>query len=373
MVTLRSGEPMTIKVVECPAGEYAERLTIFLEHKGDVTFRDMKRRLRGDYAEHTLDRFFTGELEGRIISQMGYMLARDTLDVGVFGHVYTEPEHRGKGAASALMEACMNDFNAGPGQALFCGTGSPSAQRMYARHGFLPLYPERGPLGPQGYIKPTLAADFGELQRLFFAPGHPTHIRMAHMGDRAKVDKVLDQSEAVTAMSASWHRVFLAAAYPDFVRIYQAVEDGKGIFAVLETDERHVVGYAFALAAGSQAEAHSKVLDFLVHPSYYDETPALIRWVTKQAMAAGAGSVRCYLPACDEAKVQAAQEAGFMVEHTFKDYCAIGDEPVDLIVLVRPNDQAGQPAHRSFSEGGESGLSLRRAARPVEAATVPAR
>ncbi len=43
---------------------------------------------------------------------MGYMLARDTLDFGVFGHVYTEPEHRGKGAASALMQPLMDDFNA---------------------------------------------------------------------------------------------------------------------------------------------------------------------------------------------------------------------------------------------------------------------
>ena len=340
-VELRSGERMTVKAVECPAGEYAERLTIFLEHKGDVSLRDMRKRLRGDYAERTLDRFFTGELEGRIISQMGYMLARDTLDVGVFGHVYTEPEHRGKGAASALMETCMNDFNAGPGQALFCGTGSPSAQRMYASHGFVPLYPESAPIGPQGYIKPTLAADFAELQRMFFGSARPAHIRMAHMGDRAKVDKVLHQSGAVRAMSDTWHRVFLAAAYPDFVPIYQAVEDGKGIFAVLETDERHVVGYAFALAAGSQAEAHSKVLDFLVHPNYHDQVPALIRWVTEEALAGGAGSVSCYLPVCDEAKVQAAQEAGFGVEHSFKDYCTIGHEAVDLMVLVRPNDHDG--------------------------------
>ncbi len=340
---LRSGEPMTVKAVECPAGEYAERLLRFLEHKGDVTLRDMRGRLGGDYAEHTLDRFFTGELEGRIISQMGYMLARDTLDVGVFGHVYTEPEHRGKGAASALMEVCMNDFNAGPGQALFCGTGSPGAQRIYARHGFVPLYPEHAPVGPQGYIKPTYAGDFAELQRIFFAPGRPTHIRMAHMGDRAKVDKVLHQSDGVRAMSERWHRVFLAAAYPDFVRIYQAVEDAKGIFAVLETDERHVVGYAFALAAGSQAEAGSKALDFLVHPNYHDEIPALIGWITDEALAGGARSVRCYLPSGDEAKVQAAREAGFGVEHSFKDYCMIGNEAVDLMVLVRPNDYDGTP------------------------------
>lgn len=79
-MALRGGEQM---LVECPAEEYAEPLLHFLEHKGDNTARDMKQRLRGDYVAVSLDRWFVGEIDGRIASQMGYMLARDTLDVGV--------------------------------------------------------------------------------------------------------------------------------------------------------------------------------------------------------------------------------------------------------------------------------------------------
>jgi len=333
-VTLRTGEAMTITRVECPAGKYEEPLIIALEHKRDRTFRDMKRRLHGDYAAHSLDRFFVGEIEGCIVAQLGYMLAKDTMDVGVFGHVYTKREHRGKGAASALMAACMEDFNAGPGGALFCGTGSLTAQRIYARHGFVPLDPAKAPLGPQAYIKPSLARDFAELQRIFFAPGRPVRVRDAHMGDRPKVDKILHQSDGVRAMSNSWHRAFLAAGLDDFVAMYHAVEDGRGVFTVLEADRKHVIGYAFALSAGSPMEKESKVLDFLVHPNYHQEAPGLVAATVQKALACGAHSVRCFLPSCDRPKARILEQAGFVSEHTFHDYCRASRDRQDLRVFL---------------------------------------
>ncbi|MCD6359581.1 MAG: GNAT family N-acetyltransferase [Armatimonadetes bacterium] len=333
-VTLRGGERMTIKRIECPAEDYAEPLAHFLEHKGDHTFRDLTRRLRGDYAEVSLDRWFVGELDGRIVSQMGYMLARDTLDVGVFGHVYTEPEHRGKGAASVLMQALMDDFNAGPGQALLCGTGSESAARIYARHGFVALDPARAPVGPLAYIKPDFAADFEELQQIFFEAGHDTHVRPAHMGDRAKVDKVLAQADAVRAMAGEWHRCHLAAQWSDFVHMYQAVEDGRGPLDVLETEARHVVGYAFAFDTGSPMEAGSRTLDLLVHPNYHDRASTLAQHTCARALAEGARAVRCYLPQIDAPRIEILRAAGFVEEHRYSDYCMNGNRPIDLVVMV---------------------------------------
>ena len=350
-VRLKTGEEMAMKRVECPAGDYAERLTQFLEHKRDRTFRDMKQRLRGDYAADSLDRFFVGEIEGRIVSQMGYMLPRDTMDVGVFGHVYTQREQRGKGAASALMAACMADFNAGAGQALFCGTGSPVAQRLYAKHGFAPLDAQLAPLGPQAYIKPPFAKDFTDLQRMFFAPGRAVHVRNAHMGDRPKVDKVLHQSDGIRGMRESWLPVFLAAPFTDFVAIHQAVEDDKGMFTVLETADKHVVGYAFALSFGSPIERESKVLDFLVHPSYHHESAVLVEATARKALSAGAQSVRCYLPSCGKFRADVLKQAGFKHEHTFADYCQIGDMRADLRIFLF--DRGMHPSWRRLSSVGK--------------------
>lgn len=331
-VTLRDGAPMTIRLIEPPAGEYAERLTRFLEHKGDGTARDIAQRLRGDYVADCLDRFFVGEIEDRIAAQMWYTLPRERPDFGVFGHVYTEPEQRGRGAASTLMGPLMADFLAGPGQGLFCGVGDPGAQRIYARHGFVPLLPERAPVGPQAFIRPEVAADFAALQALVFAPDVPTRTRPAHMGDRARVDKLLHQADAVRARAGSWHRVHLAARYPDFVPAFQATEDGRGVLQVLQTERGYVVGYAFALAAGSEIERGAAALDFLVHPAYEECAPELIGATVEAAQAGGVTSVRCWLAGCDAAKLGAIETAGGAHEHTFAGYCTVSGQAVDLLV-----------------------------------------
>ena len=308
--TLGGGEQMLIKVVECPAEEYADPLLVFLSHKSDETLRDMKRRLEGHYAQVSLDRWFLGEVGGQIVSQMGYMLARDTLDVGVFGHVYTRPEHRGKGAASVLMQALMDDFNAGPGQALLCGTGSESAARIYARHGFVPLVASRAPVGPLAYIKPDFAADFAELQAIFFEPGHDTRVRQAHMGDRAKVDKVLLQSDGVAAIADQWHRLPPADAWANFVTMAQMRDDECGPLNVLETDGRHVVGYAFVFRPEGPEEAGPSVLDFLVHPNYLDQGLALLRRTLADARGQGVWPARAQVAAGDVRKLELLRAAG---------------------------------------------------------------
>ena len=172
--------------------------------------------------------------------------------------------------------------------------------------------------------------DFAELQRTFFAPGRPVQVRDAHMGDRPKVDKVLHQSDGVRGMQDSWRRVFLAAHFTDFVAIHQAVEDNKGVLAVLETDDKHVVGYAFALSTGSPIERESKALDFLVHPGYHRESAVLVEATARKALAAGARSVRCYLPSCDAFRADVLRQVGFRNEHTLADYCQTGERRADL-------------------------------------------
>jgi len=327
---LKTGEKTAVKRVECPAGEYAEPLTEFLEHKRDTTFRDMKQRLRGDYAEDSLDRFFFGEVDGEIVSQMGYMLPRDTMDVGVFGHVYTARRHRGKGAASILMKFCMDDFSSSGGLSLFCGVGKEHAQRLYARYGFVPLFAGSAPLGPQGLITSALADGFEDLQDRFFAPGRAVHVRLAHMGDRAKVDKILLQSDGVRSMPR--YAIALGGVASDFVSMFQAMEDERGPLFVLETEERHVVGYSYAFSAGSAMERDSKFLGFLVHPSYHDQETYLVSETFQQT---DTRHIRFLCPACDDRRLGAARDAGMTPECSLADYGTIGGNPTDLRILIR--------------------------------------
>ena len=73
------------------------------------------------------------------------MLSATRHGVGHFGHVYTRPEDRRKGAASALMRHLMEDFRRREGRALFLGTGYDSAPfHIYQAEGFRGLEPESG-------------------------------------------------------------------------------------------------------------------------------------------------------------------------------------------------------------------------------------
>ena len=55
--------------------------------------------------------------------------------LGGFGEVATRPELRGSGIATRLCGRAVEEFRAAGGQALFLGTTSPAARRIYHRLG----------------------------------------------------------------------------------------------------------------------------------------------------------------------------------------------------------------------------------------------
>ena len=152
------------------------------------------------------------------------------------------------------------------------------------------------------------------------------------MGDRPKVDKVLLQSDGVRLEAKDRHTTALAGHYTDFVSMFHAVEDKKGPLFVLETDERHVVGYAFAFSAGLPSERESKFLDFLVHPNYYEREAGFVAEVLRRTKAC---IVRLLVPARDECRIASAMKAGMKLEHKFESYCTIDGMPSDLHILLR--------------------------------------
>jgi len=89
--------------------------------------------------------------------------------VGIFGHVYTVPEERKKGAADLLNRQVMADFIRRGGKALYLGTTFDSpAYHIYEKHRFVGV--EAG----SGYMVYTPDGQAAFEQR-YFAPG-PTRV-----------------------------------------------------------------------------------------------------------------------------------------------------------------------------------------------------
>lgn len=163
-VTLRSGESVEAGVVTGPDPAWAARLVKLLWHKGDPWNWQNAQVLERELG---LGVFFY------VLHRGGQPLANimtvEKNGVGLFGHVWTEPADRQKGASSLLMALQMQHFVERGGQALFLGTGYNSvAYHMYARFGFQSVEAESGYMA---YYR-TSAAEF---EASYFArPAEPS-------------------------------------------------------------------------------------------------------------------------------------------------------------------------------------------------------
>ena len=139
-VTLKTGETVEMGVVEGPDADWADRIEDLLAHKGDPWTWQNRSVLREDVGLEA--RFYLLHRGGQPLANI---MTAELAQVGLFGHVWTQPPDRRKGAATRLMAGQMDDFRRRGGKALFLGTGFDSpAYHIYRRHGFRGLEDRSG-------------------------------------------------------------------------------------------------------------------------------------------------------------------------------------------------------------------------------------
>ncbi|MGE5531307.1 MAG: GNAT family N-acetyltransferase [Bacteroidota bacterium] len=324
---------MTISMFEPPQEDYARRLLHFLRHKADDSMRGIRQRVLGQYAEHCIDRYFVGEVEGEIIGHAWYGLPRvgptaPTRGIGNFGHVYTNPQWRGQGVAGEITRVIVDHFNAEPaGSCLLCSASAQSG-RIYQRFGFQ-FIPKAAQSGPMCLLKPGVADSVEELDEQYFAPGHPVTVAEGHIGHRHDLDRLLDFSAPWIEARRRWHFVGLASHVPTFIAALHYVEDGRGIINILQTDEGSIVGYAFALNLGSGFEAGLMTFDFVIHPHYLHQASVLL----SETLARAGGEVCALVAECDSLKMAALLRAGFTEQLRFPQACHLDDGQYDIVLL----------------------------------------
>jgi len=340
-VTLKNGDAMAVKVVTPPAAEYAERLGHFLEHKGDYSLRCIRQRLRGDYAAFCVDKYFLGEIHGRIAGQIWYGYATAGTGIANFGHVYTEPEHRKKGIADELMKVFKAAFDASPVHAALCGTGTPWVARMYFRYGFQPVV-QGAETGPLVLFKEGRGRGFRAFEEEYFRPGQDVAVLPGTMAYRHDIDKML--KNALLIRNKQSKRVAMASRVATYQDACFLVEDGRGLVAVARAARGSVVGWSFCLNTGSPWEARANAFDFEIHPYYAGAAGTLVRESLNLAKSAGITQAYSYCPARDGEKIGVVAEQGFCEVARLEGYLEIDQEASDLVVLRRTlNAQPEEP------------------------------
>ena len=345
-VTLRTGEEMRIKLVTPPAGEYAEKLLHFLEHKPDWVRRNIKQQLSGMYDKDCVNKYFIGEIGGRIAGHVWYGYANRGAGIANFGEVYTEPEHRKKGVIAELMKVFKENFGNSPAKAALCTAGANWVTAIYFKAGFQAVIPgaERGPLI---LIKKGCGKDFEEFERAYYAPGREISIGLGSMKHRHDVDTLLrfstilrrgresgDPMKYAFVPGASLaRRVGMAYSVTNYMDAVFKTEDGRGIVTVAAAKTGQVVGWTFFLHTGSEFEPEGKVFDFELHPSYAGSGPVLVRESLRLARARGITKAYSYCPAIEREKMELLRAEGFGEAARFHGDCRFGGETCDLVVL----------------------------------------
>lgn len=330
-------QDLTVRVLEPPFGEDADRVQYW--------WRDVRAMLvSGELAETSLDRFIVGELDGDCVGSMPYGTPRDTRDLAVLGMVWTRPDQRRKGIATALLQRALADFRTGGGIAMYLCTNNPHAFQLYHKAGFRPLIGDG-----MRYLAPG-HEDFDET---FFSYTGPATVRPGTWGDLARVSALYNQPEPRWLVKDYGRGVYRDIRYErHYIQVWKPASQGRGTVLLLETEQRRVVGIASLVETNNYYEQHVQTLDFWACPAYLHQIPDLLAALIEHASKGNAEIVQAYVADTDTDKGDMLLACGFQREARLRDRLRAGDRRIDLLVYSRSLGERRPPSRPASSYYG---------------------
>ncbi|MCY3800126.1 MAG: GNAT family N-acetyltransferase [Chloroflexi bacterium] len=322
--TLKSGEIATIARVQGPDAYWGELIEPFLGHKDRATRWQIRETIIEDPG--LLESYYyIAHLDDEVISNVATWEYRGS---GILGHVYTAPEHRRKGAAKAVMELQMQDFQERDGNALFLGTGYDTVPyHIYKGFGF-----DSVTLG-SGFMH-YYASSESVFEQDYFAPGATT-VRDIDWHDWVGLMALFACSRG------SWLRMFASGNIGrgsfegEFIAFYREIKEFRiSLGRVLQVSGSKSVVGVVRLSPDPRFDDAVHTLDVHVHPVFEGDMAKLIDSVDLPAST----KVQAYVGSDDPTKLEALKDAGFAVEAVFRNQLHKGTESIDVTVLARYGD-----------------------------------
>jgi GNAT superfamily N-acetyltransferase len=325
-ITLKNGEQVEASVVKGPDTDWAPRIGPLLQHKGDPWNWQVAQVLERDLE---LGAYFYILHRGDV--PFANIMTIEANGLGIFGHVWTNPEDRKKGASSQLMALQMDHFTARGGRALFLGTGYESvAYKMYQRFGFESIEPESGYMtfytGPeQGFnsemfqtssvdVVPLAWSHWPMMQPLFMG-GWPGAARMIAYGLKGRM---IAEEEPLAMIQTNEQREMRG--------------ETPNTFALRSRASQAIVGVASL--NWHPLWQSGCLLDIYCHPDFWNNAPALL-----DALEFSPGTpVMAYADSTCPQKVDLLKQHGFTQQATLPKWIDVDTAKsvkADLIVLTK--------------------------------------
>jgi hypothetical protein len=213
--------------------------------------------------------FTVGEVAGAVVGLVGYSTPVSTMDVCTWGHVVTQADQTGKGIATELTRASIEDFrslSSKGSRAMFLSTGAKGApRRVYEKCGM------------------TAYGIVGRSAAMWLAMGDPAAFESDYYGDPGSLSmtdlKISDLPRVEALMSLphwtvkSWTDGAngLRAFEGQFHELWRRTEAGLPCRVLRGSGER-----VFGIAWLSESDA-GRALDVVAHPSVENMAVRLVQ------------------------------------------------------------------------------------------------
>ena len=318
-IELASGQTVIIARIEGPERAWRDRLLPFLSHKGEPWVSQIRQTLETSTAP-LVSRYYVGTVDDRVVGNVCTFTYRG---VGLFGHVFTDPDYRRQGISKAIIKEQMADF-ASEGKALFLGTGLDGhARRMYKSFGYESLT-------EQSYEMALYSNSELEFNTQFFRPG-ASETRQMDWRDWALLSALMMQPEGSDLRLVAFSVIGRATMEATYLEMRQR-RNSK--FAVLQGAEGAAVGLV-ALVPDRRFPG-VQLLDLFVHPNYRTDGLKLVSEVDLESIDK---KIQSYALPTDDEKIGVLEASGFSVEARLESQIAlpgrISEDRSSLLILSR--------------------------------------
>ncbi len=225
--------------------------------------------------------------------------------LGGFGEVATRPELRGGGIATRLCGRAVEEFRAAGGQALFLGTVSPAARRIYHRLGWRKLAGAEvmANISTRDTPEAFLVDYFREPGEAVVGPATPAvRIPMIPLLHAPHDWQVLDANAEMYSTRCCVQYSCMGL----YRRYLAALAGGRGEWFCARTADGRVVGLSTVHVSGAACQ-----LDGFAHPYFAAAWPDLMAAAMQRGAARGAGECRAVVCVEDEEKRSLFEGLGF--------------------------------------------------------------
>ena len=319
-VTLSSGEQATIARITAPDQEWADRIVPFLGHKGRMGQWQIKETLAGSI-DQLESHYYIAHIG---IAPITNVATWEYCRAGILGHVFTNPDHRKKGAARAVMARQMADFRARGGRTLFLGTGFDThPYHLYASFGFQSVYPESGFM--QYYTDSQ-----EEFEAAHYLPG-ATRVRGLGWHDWAGLTVLGGASALPTIRMYSTGLLGRRNFETPFIEFfYDLRNETRSDARVLEqVDTKSVVGLVYRTPDRRYNESVD-LLDLMIHPNFADDAPSFAHAVSLRP----GRKTQAYVGSDDPVRRASLEALGFRDEAILRHQINLHGKTIDVAIMA---------------------------------------